>query len=160
MESGFIMQKINATLRAPQWGLLRPIFDSHKKYSGQSRQMFDDFSKNNPLTSEFLLPPHYESDRDYLMLQVADNAAYEARRLLITEEFDTHIPERRAMKRLKERFYKIYKLNYEGLKAICEAQTPDKIPFEAEVHNKHEFINALETIEEQGSREERNGMAQ
>jgi hypothetical protein len=71
--------------------------------------------------------------------------------LLITSEFDTHIPERIAMKRLKERVYKIYKLNYDALKAICEAQQPDKIPLEANIHNRHELLKTLEDIEEQAS---------
>ena len=150
MESGFIVQKINGTLRPSQYGLLRPVFDSHEQYSGRAKQMFDDFARKNPITSEFLLPPHYESDKDYLVLQAADNLAYECRRLLITQDFDTHIPERIAMKRLKERVYKVYKLNYEGLRAICEAQQPDKIPFEINIHNRHTLLEELEGIEEEG----------
>jgi len=148
MESGFIVQKINAPLRPSQYGLIRPVFDSHEQYSGRSKQMFDEFSQKNPITSEFMLPPHYESDKDYLMLQAADNLAYESRRMLITQDFEAHIPERIAMKRLKERVYKIYKLNYAGLKAICEAQQPDQIPFEVNIHNRHELLEKLETIEE------------
>lgn len=148
MESGFIMQKLNASSRPLQYGLLRPVFDSHEQYSGRTKQMFDEFRRNNPITSEFLLPPIYESDQDYLMLQAADNLAYESRRLVISTDFDTHIPERKAMKRLKERVYKIYKLNYVGLKMICEAQEPESIPFEINIHNRQELLRKLEDIQE------------
>ena len=55
------------------------------------------------------------------------------------------------MKRLKERVYKIYKLNYEGLKAILEAQTPDSIPFEADIHNRHQLVDRLNAMEEQAA---------
>jgi hypothetical protein len=94
-----------------------------------------------------LLPPYYESDRNYLVLQAADNLAYECRRLLISEEYDKHIHERIAMTRLKERVFKIYKLNYDGLKAVLEAQGPDTIPFEADIHNRHELVDKLNAME-------------
>jgi hypothetical protein len=157
MESGFIIHHINNDLPPSQQALIRPVFDSHDEYSGRAKQMFDEFSRKNPISSEPLLPPHYESDRDYLMLQVADNLAYESRRLLITTEYDTHIPERRAMKRLKEKVYKIYKLNYETIKTIMEAQQPEAIPFEAEIHNRNELISDLEEIE-RGARERKKRM--
>jgi len=151
MESGFVAHRINNELGPSQQALIRPVFDSHKEYSRRAKQMFDEFCRKNPISSQPLLAPHYESDQDYLMLQVADNLAYESRRLLITTEYDTHIPERRAMKRLKEKIYKIYKLNYATIKAIMEAQSPEKIPFEAEIHNRHELISELDEIEKEAS---------
>jgi hypothetical protein len=146
MESGFIMHKINASLPPARHGLIRPVFDSHEEYGGRVKEMFDDFTIKNPITSQFLLPPIYESDLDYLMLQVADNLAYESRRLLLTSEFDIHIPERIAMSRLKAQIYRIYKLNYDALKAICEAQEPESIPFEADISNSHQLLQALEEV--------------
>ena len=73
------------------------MFDSYEQYSRRAKQMFDKFAKKNPISSSCLLPPYYESDRDYLVLQAAGNLAYECRRLLISEEYDKHIHERVAM---------------------------------------------------------------
>lgn len=157
MESGFIMQRLNLGAEGYRRGLLRPVFDSHEDYSGRAKQVFDIFCKKNPTSSEFLLPPFYEDDRRYVMLQAADVLAYESRRLLITQEFDTHIPERKAMKRLKERVYKIYKLNYEAIKALMESQRPESIPFEAEIHNRHELIRELDSIFEENDKKRRGG---
>ena len=125
MEIGVMMNEVNDALRrnkVSQRGVVRPVFDSHKTYSGRSKLMFDEFVRKNEFCSKYLLPPHYENDKDYVVLQIADNLAYECRRLLVTSDFDTHIPERMAMKRLKEGIYRIYKLNYDGLKAIVENQ--------------------------------------
>jgi len=102
----------------------------------KTKLMFDDFKAKNPLCSRWLLPPNYEDEKDYVVLQAADNLAYECRKLLITEEYDTHIPERKAMTRLKERIYKIYKLNYDGLKMIMEDQSSNTIPVTPEVENE------------------------
>lgn len=146
MESGFIMHRINDQSHESQQGVLRPVFDSHEEYSGRAKQMFDDFARKNPISASSLLPPLYASDTDYVAIQAADTLAYECRRLLLTSEYDTHIPERIAMKRLKERVYKIYKLNYPALKAIMEAQRPDAIPLEAEISNRHELLQALDSL--------------
>ena len=48
---------------------------------------------------------------------------------------------------MKERVYKIYKLNYEGLKAVLEAKAPDTIPFEADIHNRHELVDKLNAMQ-------------
>ena len=98
--------------------------------------MFDDFKTKNPVCSQWLLLPNYEDEKEYVALQAADNLVYECRRLLITEEYDKHIPERKAMTRLKERIYKIYKLNYDGLKTIMENQSSNAIPITPEVENE------------------------
>lgn len=55
--------------------------------------------------------------------------------ILIIEEYGKHLPERKAMTRLKENIWKIYKLNYVGLKAIMEGQQHDQIPIEPEIEN-------------------------
>lgn len=136
MESGFIMDEFNADRPESQRGLVRPVFDSHEKYGPRAKQMFDAFEQKNPLCSHYLLPPLYEDDRVYLMLQAADNLAYEVRRLLITSEYDKHISERRAMTRLKERVYRIYKLNYQSMRMIMDGQRPDVIPIRPEIENK------------------------
>jgi len=135
MESGFIMDALNHGIPKTQQGFVRPNFDSQEEYCGRTKLMFDTFAKKNPLCSKWLCPPHYESDKDYIVLQVADNLAYECRRLLITKEY-SHLPERKAMTRFKERIYRIYKLNYEGLKMIMESQEPDIIPIKAEIENQ------------------------
>jgi hypothetical protein len=98
--------------------------------------MFDDFKAKNPLCSRWLLPPNYEDEKDYIALQAADNLAYECRRLLITEEYDTHSPERKAMTRLKEHIHKIYRLHYDSLKMIIESKSSDSIPTTPEVKNE------------------------
>ncbi|MGO8792847.1 MAG: DUF3800 domain-containing protein [Terriglobia bacterium] len=136
MEAGFIMNAINDRPDPSQHGLVRPVFDSHEQYSGRAKQMFDFFMEKNPLSSQCLLPPQYEDEKRYLMLQAADNFAYEARRLLITQEYDKHIPERMAMTRLKERVFRIYKLNYDALRMIMDNQTPDVLPIKAEIENQ------------------------
>ncbi len=149
VESGFIINRINHDLSKSQQGLLRPVFDSHEQYSGKAKQVFDEFCGKNPITSRCLLPPIYETEQDYVMLQAADNLAYECRRLLVNLEHDKTRPERKAMTRLKERVYKIYKLDYCALKTIIEAQQPDAIPFEADIHNRHQLIQELDQMEKE-----------
>jgi hypothetical protein len=66
------------------------------------------------------LLPDYESDRDYILLQVADNLVYEMRKLVIKDAFNEVRAERIAMQRLKQRIWKVYKLNYEVMKTIMQ----------------------------------------
>jgi Protein of unknown function (DUF3800) len=136
MESGLIIGEINESASPLQKGYVRPTFDSQKTYKGRAKLMFDDFKAKNPLCSRWLLPPNYEDEKDYIALQAADNLAYECRRLLITEEYDTHIPERKAMTRLKEHIRKIYRLHYDSLKMIIESKSSDSIPITPEVKNE------------------------
>jgi hypothetical protein len=136
MESGLILADLNEAASPLQRSYVRPTFDNHEKYRGKTRLMFNDFKVKNPLSSRWLLQPNYEDEKDYVALQAADNLAYECRRLLITEEYDRHIPERRAMTRLKEHIYKIYKLNYDGLKMIMTNQLANTIPIAPEVENE------------------------
>lgn len=135
MESGLIMAELNESASTLQKSYVRPNFDSHETYKHKTMSMFDDFKEKNPVCSRWLLPPNYENEQDYVALQAADNLAYECRRLLITEEYDQNVPERKAMTRLKDQIHKIYKLNYEDLKMIMENQLPNTIPITAEVEN-------------------------
>ena len=135
MESGLIMAELNESASTLQKSYVRPNFDNHETYKHKAMSMFDDFKEKNPVCSRWLLPPNYEDEQDYVALQAADNLAYECRRLLITEEYDQNVPERKAMTRLKDQIHKIYKLNYDGLKMIMENQLPNTIPITAEVEN-------------------------
>jgi len=115
-------------------GCVSPVYDQQKEYQGSANQIFEEFREKNPLCSKWLLPPRYEDDQDYIVLQVADNLVYEMRRLVVGEEFNPHIPERKAMTRLKERLWKVYKLNYEGLKKIMD-RPANEIPIKPEIYN-------------------------
>lgn len=136
MESGLIMKEINESAPPLQKAYVRPHFDNQEQYKGRTKLMFDDFKAKNPLSSRWLLPPDFEDEKDCVALQAADNLVYECRRLLITEEYDRHIPERKAMTRLKEHVYRIYKLNYDSLKMIVENQSSNVIPIAPEVENE------------------------
>jgi hypothetical protein len=134
MESGFIMDDQNESRPRSESGCVSPVYDQQTEYQGSANRIFEKFREKNPLCSKWLLPPRYEDDRDYIVLQVADNLAYEMRRLLVGEEFNPQIPERKAMTRLKERLWKVYKLNYEGLKIIMD-RPANVIHINPEIHN-------------------------
>jgi hypothetical protein len=136
MEAGFIVNDLNYGAPLTQRALVRPVFDSHEEYSGRAKQMFDEFVRKNPLCSSYILPPHYEDDKKYLVLQAADNLAYESRRLMRRQEFDTHILKRTSWERLSKRVERIYKLNYKALKTIMDSQSPDVIPIRPKIDNK------------------------
>jgi hypothetical protein len=123
MEAGWIMNYLNEDELPSRKAHVRPIYDSHKDYSRKAREIFDDYRDKNPLWSEWLLAPHYESDQDYILLQVADNLVYEMRKLVIKDAFNEVRAERIAMQRLKERIWKVYKLNYEVMKTIMQRPT-------------------------------------
>lgn len=135
MESGQMMNKLNANSDPAARGYLRPVFDSHEEYSGSLKAAFDSFCSKNPISSKYLLAPHYEDDKIYRCLQVADVFAYESRRTLIGIEYENR-SENKAMVRLKQKIYRLYKLNYGALKTIADAQgLPDTIPVAPEVDN-------------------------
>lgn len=81
MEAGFVMDFQNKGRTRSEQGSVRPVFDKQEEYEGEANQVFEVFREKNPLCSKWLLPPHFEDDRDYIVLQVADNLAYEMRRL-------------------------------------------------------------------------------
>jgi hypothetical protein len=134
MESGFIMDYQNEGRLRSESGCVSPVYDRQKEYQGSANQIFEEFREKNPLCSKWLLPPRYEDDQDYVVLQVADNLVYEMRRLVVGEEFNPHIPERKAMTRLKERLWKVYKLNYEGLKKIMD-RPANVVRIKPEIYN-------------------------
>jgi hypothetical protein len=118
MEAGWIMNDLNKDDPPSEQGYVRPIYDAHEEYRKKAKQLFEEYREKNPEWSKWLLPPQYESDQDYIVLQVADNLIYEMRKLVIKDAFNEVRPERKAMTRLKERVWKVYKLNYESMKAI------------------------------------------
>ena len=128
MESGQMMNRLNARSGPSARGYLRPIFDSHEEYSGAMKLGFDGFCLKNPLSCKYLLSPHYEDEQTYLCLQAADVLAYESRRTLIGLEYENRA-ENKAMARLKKKIWRLYKINYDGLRVIADAQEqPDVIP--------------------------------
>jgi hypothetical protein len=137
MASGFLMNDANRRHPPQMTGFLRPIFDWQEEYQGKFVASFPNFCRKNPESSRFLLPPHFEMEQDYKCLQAADCLAYEARKLLLKVEYDDSPgrPMRMAMQRLGERMFKIYLLNYEGMKVIAENQTADRIPIQPAMEN-------------------------
>jgi len=108
---------------------IKPIFDSHKEYSGLAKSLFDKFLKGNPRSAEVLLPPDYKDDKTVSALQVADTLCYEARKHLtrkIAHPQDEYI--RKPLERLRPFVYRIYKLDYQALKLIVARQDGDYIP--------------------------------
>lgn len=108
---------------------IKPIFDSHKEYSKQAKELFDGFVSKNPKSAEVLLPPDYEDDVETSALQVADSLAYEARKCLARQ---IHDPEdgyvRPPLVRLLPSVYRMYKLDHAALELIIKRQKPDSIP--------------------------------
>ena len=76
-----------------------------------------------------MLRPYYEDDRKYLSLQVADNVAFEIRKHVLSTLSDRPRPPRRSLERIMAAIWRVYKLDYAGLKLIAEANDPDNIPF-------------------------------
>ena len=138
MASGFLMNDANHRHQAEMTGFLRPIFDWQEEYMEKFVASFPNFCRKNPDSSRFLLPPHFEMEQDYKCLQAADCLAYEARKLLLKVEYNDNPgrPMRMAMQRLGERMFKIYLLNYEGMKIIAENQSADHIPISPAMENK------------------------
>jgi hypothetical protein len=138
MASGLLMNEANRRHPPDRSGYLRPIFDWQKEYKGKFIESFPNFCRKNPESSRSLLPPHFEMEQDYKCLQAADCLAYEARKLLFWVEYEENPnrPMRKAMQRLGDRLFKIYKLNYEGLKIIAENQTADRIPIAPALETK------------------------
>lgn len=141
MASGFLMNDANRRHPPATTGFLRPIFDWQEEFKGRFVDSFPNFCRKNPESSRFLLAPHFEMKQDYKCLQAADCLAYEARKLLLQIEYDDNPgrPMRVAMQRLYERMYKIYLLNYEGMKIIAENQSCDRIPIKPTIENAAEL---------------------
>jgi len=119
IEAGRMMKETNLEEMRNQ-GLLRPIFDSHEVYEPMLRSEFETFQKYSPETARYILPPIFESEKNYLCLQAADCLAFEARKLLYNTYYDRPRPERIAMSRLKETSLDvIYKLDHAALRTIA-----------------------------------------
>ncbi len=124
MEAGLIVTLENHRNRSDRQLDLRPIFDSHEDHSGKFKGIFDNFRRNNPLASRHLLPPHYEDDKQYLSLQVADNIAFEIRKYVIST-LGKGMPVRKSLERIKKAFVRVYRLDYYALKLIVDANITD-----------------------------------
>ena len=125
MEAGLLITLENHRYNRPDRQLdLRPVFDSHEEHSGRFKAIFDDFRRNNPLASRHLLPPHYEDDKKYLSLQVADNIAFEIRKYVIST-LGKGMPVRKSLERIKKAFVRVYRLDYYALKLIVDANIAD-----------------------------------
>jgi len=135
LEAGIMANEANAYYSSIGT-MVRPIFDWHEEHMGRFQQSFTSFTRKNPISSKYLLPPQYEDEKRYRCLQAADCLAYEARRLLVRDEFEPDRPIRKAMGRLGEQIGRIYKLDYESLKAIADAQTPDLIPIKPSIDGR------------------------
>jgi hypothetical protein len=130
MELGVQFNRLNQRYRPDERMRVRPVFDSHEEYSGRMKQGFDRFCKMNPISARYLLPPHYENDKEYLSLQAADDLAFELRKALFLDR--ANMKERIPMTRLRESgmFLKVYKLDYNGLKLLADAHEADFNPLE------------------------------
>jgi hypothetical protein len=118
MEAGFVMNHLNKNEPKSQQAQLSPVYDAQEEYQRSAPRIFEQYRQKNPLWSKWLLAPRYEDDQNYIVLQVADNLIYEMRKLVIKDAFAEVRPERIAMTRLKQRVWKVYKLNYPALKSI------------------------------------------
>lgn len=152
IEAGHMMIEDNEDIKALGYrdsAFLRPIFDSHEDYSRKVKQTFDGFCKQNPKSAKYLLPPHYESDKDYLMLQAADNLAFETGKLLVREHFEPFRQERISTTRLKEAgsILRIYKLDYSSLKLLADAVDSDTLPFDPTIEVPLDELSKGDAIE-------------
>ena len=93
-----------------------------EEFSGRVKQAWDGFCEKNPVSAKYLLPPHYESENDYLTLQTADNLAFGARKLVTLRRMKKE--PREAMKRMAQsgNIIRICELDYDALKMIADAQ--------------------------------------
>lgn len=130
--AGLEMFEQNNGVSPSEQAFLRPIFHQHEEYGGRAKHAFNSFCGKNPVSAKYLLAPLYESDRDYLALQAADDFAFEVRKLLVAQE--NNWPSRREpMKRLAQsgNVIRVYKLDYDALNMIAEGQSETLLPVEA-----------------------------
>jgi hypothetical protein len=125
MEAGLTQYDHNVQSSARLTGVMRPIFDSHYEYEPIFRAAFPAYVAKNPKSSRYLLPPVYESEKEYRCLQAADLLCSEVRRSVAAHFREPGYELRIPMKRLLERQAKMYVLSYEVLKSLSENQSPD-----------------------------------
>ena len=130
MEAGFQVNDVNLHAAPDNIAFLKPIFDSHIKHEPRMKRAFPVFCQKNPISSRYLLPPDYESEKEHCALQAADNLAYESRGYLMHRHFNNPLVPRISMSRLLEvgAFVRLYKLDYRSLKLMVENQSEDRIP--------------------------------
>ena len=123
LEAGLLMNSSNAINAADYRGQLRPIFDTHQEYSKRFVLSFPEFARKNPNASKFLLPPLFEKEEDYLMLQAADLFVYEMRRTVGNYHFDGREVVRKAMERLLPQISRTFVLDRRALYALVGSQS-------------------------------------
>ena len=134
MEAGYIMNQINEGEPRSRQAFVSTVYDDQEEYRGRATRVFEEYREKNPLWSQWLLLPRYESDLDYIVLQAADNLVYEMRKLVIKDAFNEVRPERTAMRRLKQQIWKVYKLNYVSLKSII-SRPANVVKVKADISN-------------------------
>jgi len=122
LEAGMLIWETNDHRRHDP-ALLRPIFDSHDEYSKRFIFSFDVFAKKNPNCSRYLLPPLFESDESYLMLQAADLFVYEMRRTIGSFHYDKREILRKSMERLLPQVSRTFILDRDALVKMVEMQS-------------------------------------
>lgn len=128
MEAGLQIHKENRDYHEPRGHVsLRPMFDSHQNYESKLKGIFGEFCAKNPLASRYMMEPLYESDKAYLSLQVADNIAFEIRKYAVSTLRNGR-PMRKSLERIYPFFWRVFKLDYAGLKLCAEANARDFNP--------------------------------
>jgi hypothetical protein len=96
------------------------VFDKNGEHSGKAKEIYDGFQLKNPNSSECMGSLSYASDQKFVLLQAADNFAYETMKALLNSRYDKSRVERKAMTRLKEKTWKIYVFDKPSLEMIVE----------------------------------------
>jgi hypothetical protein len=123
-EAGFTANEINRRSNYPHGAraeMVALMFDANEEVSGKARQMYDGFQTKNPIASECLGRLDYASDTQIIVLQAADNLAYETMKLGLNSRYDKGRLERKAMTRLKEKIKKIYAFDKPSLQMLVRA---------------------------------------
>jgi len=154
VEAGFLMIEQNEGYRGHDLVWLRPIFDSHEEYSGVAKLSWDNFRTKNPKASKYLLPIHYESEKEYLTLQAADNLAFEVRKIVTNLKDPRKLPVRKSFKRVVQAgsLVRLYIFDYDVLQVLADVQGSDMS--EAELRRrflKCRFTYPIKTVFHQGS---------
>lgn len=125
-EAGSMASEHNSVASYRNQLQLRPILDSHEEHEPRFMQAYPVFCEKNPNDSRYLLPPFYESDQDYLCLQAADLLAYESRKLVSGFTYSSdpdNYTMRVAMRRLLAKNRVTYRIGYDNLQGLVDAQS-------------------------------------
>jgi hypothetical protein len=123
------------------WGQIKCIFDSHEEHSGRALKMYDEFTKKNPMSTKFIGGISYESDKEYPLIQAADNLAGECRKELLRSEYSPQKSERKAFVSLREQVRRVYKFDKETLEIVVKHQKsqPSKELMPASLEQRLQF---------------------